>query len=289
MRRACARPARELALTRPRRRNRALPADIRVLSWRLAPERFSARFTCTWRQYKYFFWQDGGLDTAAMAAAAQLLVGTHDFRNVCKMDVDCVSNFVRTIISFTVQPEEEGAAEGGGGGGPGPGPGPGSGARLWSLNVRGSAFLWHQVRCMAALLLLVGRRHEPPAVVDQLLDVAALPGKPAYDMAAEEPLLFYGCGYPPGCLPAEAAHTPRRSLELLRAHLGAQARRAAVRARVYSAALRAAEEACGGAGELEQARHVPLMARRREASYEVQLARRPPGKVKLRSRGEGDE
>ena len=75
--------------------NRQLPQDIRVLSWRPAPEGFSARFrhvdgnaplACTqpltrpvsysarWRQYKYFFWDDGTLDVAAMRDAAARLV-----------------------------------------------------------------------------------------------------------------------------------------------------------------------------------------------------------------------
>ena len=74
--------------------NRQLPDDIRVLSWRPAPEGFSARFRCAcvsitavckcvlmrfvrcsarWQQYKYFFWDDG-LDLVAMRDAASRLV-----------------------------------------------------------------------------------------------------------------------------------------------------------------------------------------------------------------------
>jgi tRNA pseudouridine38/39 synthase len=54
--------------------NRQLPADIRVLSWRPAPPRFSARFCGRWRQYKYFFWDDGSLDVGAMRDAAARFV-----------------------------------------------------------------------------------------------------------------------------------------------------------------------------------------------------------------------
>jgi tRNA pseudouridine38/39 synthase len=54
--------------------NRQLPADIRVLSWRLAPQDFSARFSARWRQYKYFFWDDGAMDLDAMQDAAARLV-----------------------------------------------------------------------------------------------------------------------------------------------------------------------------------------------------------------------
>jgi tRNA pseudouridine38/39 synthase len=36
------------------------------------------------------------LDLDAMQAAAQLLVGDHDFRNICKMDMANVTNFRRS-------------------------------------------------------------------------------------------------------------------------------------------------------------------------------------------------
>jgi tRNA pseudouridine38/39 synthase len=47
----------------------------------------AARFDCRDREYKYFIVEDGGLDLAAMQAAAQHLVGEHDYRNFCKADV----------------------------------------------------------------------------------------------------------------------------------------------------------------------------------------------------------
>ena len=42
-----------------------------------------------------------------------------------------------------------------------------------------------QVRCIAAVLLLVGRGLEAPSVVARLLDVPQLPGKPQYCLAPE--------------------------------------------------------------------------------------------------------
>ncbi len=42
-----------------------------------------------------------------------------------------------------------------------------------------------QVRCMAAVLLMVGRGQERPGVVSRLLDIAATPRKPQYAMAPE--------------------------------------------------------------------------------------------------------
>lgn len=42
-----------------------------------------------------------------------------------------------------------------------------------------------QVRCIAAVLLLVGRGLEAPSIVACLLDVGNLPGKPQYCLAPE--------------------------------------------------------------------------------------------------------
>ncbi|XP_052553171.1 tRNA pseudouridine(38/39) synthase isoform X2 [Tympanuchus pallidicinctus] len=79
--------------------NRVLPPDIRVLAWAPVEPDFSARFSCLKRTYRYFF-PCAGLDVALMQAAAQRYVGTHDFRNLCKMDVaNGVINFQRTILS----------------------------------------------------------------------------------------------------------------------------------------------------------------------------------------------
>jgi tRNA pseudouridine38/39 synthase len=303
--------------------NRQLPDDIRVLSWRPAPPAFSARFkyagrrvvylyslcayadalagfvlvyfdSATWRQYKYHFWNDG-LDVAAMRDAASRLVGTHDFRNLCKMDVDAVCNFVRRIEAFTVEPETEEPLQQPGG------CQQSHQGRLWAFNVTGSAFLWHQVRCMAALLLLVGRRLEAPSVMDALLDVAALPGKPAYEMAPEEPLLLFACGYDhgdgPGQLPALSGATPPRSAALVVEHLRAQTRLHAVRSQMFGHALQVAlqlqarptEQQTSPSAPIAPARHVPLLQRTREATFEEQVARRAPGKIKWLRQAVGAE
>ena len=42
-----------------------------------------------------------------------------------------------------------------------------------------------QVRCMAAVLLLVGQGLEAPDVVASLLDINAYPRKPIYTLASE--------------------------------------------------------------------------------------------------------
>ena len=63
------------------------------------------------------------------------------------------------------------------------------------LEIEGLAFLWHMVRCIMAVLYLVGEGYEQPEVVLQLLDVEANPGKPYYNMAAEAPLVLHECSF----------------------------------------------------------------------------------------------
>lgn len=38
------------------------------------------------------------------------------------------------------------------------------GNELWAIAINGSAFLWHQVRCMVAVLLMIGQGVETPSV-----------------------------------------------------------------------------------------------------------------------------
>lgn len=161
--------------------NRALPPEIRVLGWTTVPADFSARFSARHREYKYFLVDDGSLNLDAMRAAANYLLGEHDFRNFCKPDVTAVKTFVRTIVE--VRMEEVAALAAGR-------------RRVLELYIRGTAFLWHQVRCMVAVLTMVGRGLEEPGVVATMLNIGATPRKPNYLMASEEPLLLYSCFYP---------------------------------------------------------------------------------------------
>ncbi|NXH18702.1 PUS3 synthase, partial [Bucco capensis] len=166
--------------------NRVLPPDIRVLAWAPVEPNFSARFSCLQRTYRYFF-PCADLDVTLMNAAAQRYVGTHDFRNLCKMDVaNGVVNFQRTILSAAVTwVEREGEGE----------TGLQDPFRLCQFEVMGQAFLYHQVRCMMAILFLIGQRMESPEIIDELLDVKKNPRKPQYSMAVEFPLVLYDCEF----------------------------------------------------------------------------------------------
>jgi tRNA pseudouridine38/39 synthase len=155
--------------------NNVLPDDIRILGWSPVSTDFSARFSCTTRTYRYFFVQRQ-MDLEKIRQGLERLVGKHDFRNFCKMDVEKVYNFERIIHSAQViQLKEYGVCY---------------------LQIVGQAFLWHQIRCIAHILFLVGQGLESPDIVTELLNVENLPGKPSYPLAPERPLVLHNCGYP---------------------------------------------------------------------------------------------
>lgn len=53
-----------------------------------------------------------------------------------------------------------------------------------AIGARGTGFLWHQVRCIVAILWLVGRGFESPEVIEHLLDVENVSSKPLYNPAS---------------------------------------------------------------------------------------------------------
>ncbi|KAK7055410.1 tRNA pseudouridine synthase [Favolaschia claudopus] len=172
--------------------NRILPPTIRILAWSPVASDFSARFNCKSRHYKYFFATDN-LDISLMREAATRLVGLHDFRNFCKLDpAKQLTTYVRRVMSAEISPVE------------------GSPSGMHVLDLTGSAFLYHQVRHIMAVLFLVGSGLEFPSVVTTLLNVApnaesdpTLPvvdTKPEYQMADGLPLMLYACHFGAGDL-----------------------------------------------------------------------------------------
>jgi tRNA pseudouridine38/39 synthase len=207
----------------PRVLNRLLPTDIRILAWcHTPPPEFSARFSCRERRYKYFFTNpafspetkgagmredgEGWLDIEAMRRAAKSYVGLYDFRNFCKVDGSKqLSNFERRIFyaeieeagnspSFTQSLDKSLASS------------VKTSSRhemtstdtpkVYTFTLHGSAFLWHQVRHMVAILFLIGQGLEPESLVDDLLDPKKYPGRPVYDLANDAPLVLWDCIFP---------------------------------------------------------------------------------------------
>ncbi|PVD36686.1 hypothetical protein C0Q70_03672 [Pomacea canaliculata] len=159
--------------------NKVLPPEVRILAWAPVEESFSARFSCKKRTYKYYF-PKGNLDLQLMSEAASKLIGEHDFRNLCKMDVgNGVTNFKRRVLQAEVNVLDE--VE--------------NGYRMCELVVVGQAFLWHQIRCIVAILFLIAQGKEELEIIDDLLNVDKCPRKPQYTMASELPLVLYDCDF----------------------------------------------------------------------------------------------
>ncbi|KAK6464547.1 pseudouridine synthase [Scheffersomyces coipomensis] len=156
--------------------NSILPADIRVNAICLRPpENFDARFSCSYRHYRYLF-KKMDLDIDLMNEAANKYEGVHDFRNFCKLDGSKqITNFTRLIHSAKIIHLQD---------------------DIYAFDLKGSAFLWHQVRCMVAILFLVAQKLEKPAIIDDLMNVEMFPTKPVYEMAHDVPLILYDCAYP---------------------------------------------------------------------------------------------
>ncbi|KAI7904046.1 pseudouridine synthase [Cokeromyces recurvatus] len=164
--------------------NRMLPSDIRVLAWAPVKDDFNARFDCVGRTYRYFFAR-GKMEIERMRTACRYFEGQHDFRNFCKMDPSKnITSYERTIMSMRIDPVEHTQTDR-----------IGEGTDFYQVELKGTAFLWHQVRFMMSILFLVGQGLEEPEVVRDLLDIEKVPSKPDFPMASDLPLVLYDCHF----------------------------------------------------------------------------------------------
>ncbi|XP_034227800.1 tRNA pseudouridine(38/39) synthase isoform X4 [Prunus dulcis] len=225
--------------------NRALPDDIRVFGWCPVPLGFNARFSCLGREYYYLFWGEN-LNLLAMESAGRKFVGEHDFRNFCKMDALNVHNYRRKVTSFAISPCDVRFDEN----------------QLWAIKIKGSAFLWHQVRCMVAVLFLVGQGHESPDVIDALLDTDRIPRKPQYSMAPEIPLVLQSCEFEGLNFTCSSD-----SGQALRMHLANECQNYHLEAAIFHEALQSCspiekdQRSLDNGTVKKKSSHVPLMSR----------------------------
>lgn len=180
--------------------NNVLPSNIRILGWSPVSDEFSARFSTRSRLYRYFFVRRD-LDLQAMELGCKYMIGRHDFRNLCKMNCEEVDNFERVIhegkiivsngnnesdgfpyeeyCNFSKHEMDSGDTS----------------RQVCYIEIKGQAFLWHQIRCIASVLFMIGQGLEKPEVVQELLDIKANPGKPSYQFAPDLPLVLHSCEY----------------------------------------------------------------------------------------------
>jgi tRNA pseudouridine38/39 synthase len=155
--------------------------------------------------------REGWLDIDAMREGAKHFVGVHDFRNFCRVDTSKqITNFERIIYhadielvdpkthplgfvgeaGFRALDDDLGSEKPAGEGNLPSTP------LVYTFSLHGSAFLWHQVRHMVAILFLIGQGLESPSIVPELLDVSKNPRKPTYEMASDAPLVLWDCVFP---------------------------------------------------------------------------------------------
>jgi tRNA pseudouridine38/39 synthase len=150
--------------------------------------------------------RDGWLDIEAMRVAAKKFEGVHDFRNFCKIDPSkLLTTFDRNIFECdivevkdveTALPYLDSAQFRPSTSTSKPTDVAGRLPSVYYFHVRGSAFLWHQIRCMVAIIFMVGQGLEDPSIIDKLLDYQAEPQRPNYNLASEFPLVLWDCIFP---------------------------------------------------------------------------------------------
>ncbi|KAI6242307.1 TRNA pseudouridine synthase [Aphelenchoides fujianensis] len=163
--------------------NAVLPPGVRVIAWAPVDFEFNARFNCRERVYRYVFPQ-ANFDVQRMNDAVGRLVGEHDFRNFCQID-QCErrleTSYVRRIHFAEIQPISHDSSD--------------PACSMHQLVVKGSGFLWHQIRFIATLLFEIGVGNEEPTLISELLDIRRFPARPTFRMAKELPLCFFDCSY----------------------------------------------------------------------------------------------
>ncbi len=140
--------------------------DISVKSLQEKPACFSARFSATMREYRYFICTDAyapllmrdfcwhipkQLNLDAMREAAGYLIGEHDFKSFCMAVSAEGKSTMRNVFSIQVEREEL------------------WGESLVVITVKGNAFLHSMVRTIVGTLVAVGLGRRKPEWVQQVL------------------------------------------------------------------------------------------------------------------------
>jgi tRNA pseudouridine38-40 synthase len=167
--------------------NTRLPDSVRVLDASEVPVTFHARFTARSKTYRYRIWNGDvlppferryawhvpapPLDVGAMAAAALLLHGSHDYAAFQGTGTEPHST-ERIIFSSSIRTVDE-AMRAAGESARGVGDTDRMVGALIAYEICGNGFLRHMVRNIVGTLVEVGRRRRPVAWVEEVLRLRA--------------------------------------------------------------------------------------------------------------------
>ena len=169
--------------------NRFLPPDIAVQWAQPVPDAFHARASATGRRYGYVLlespvrpsveagrvgWTFHPLDGEAMRAAAQCLIGTHDFSSFRAAGCQArspVKTLTRADVSVRGAP----------------------GARYWRFDFEADAFLHHMIRNIMGCLVAIGQGLQRPQWMRTV--IAAADRDAAAPTFAPDGLYFLGPRY----------------------------------------------------------------------------------------------
>jgi tRNA pseudouridine38-40 synthase len=177
-----------------------LPPDVRVRSVRVVPAAFDARFGAVWRRYEYRISDDPigvaplrrrfvvdhrrALDVAAMHAAAQGVLGLHDFASFCRRTE--FGTTIRTVQRFDVGRDDTGEVV---------------------VRIQADAFCQAMVRSLVGALLAVGVGRQPVGWPASLLNASERSS--LITVAPAHGLTLVEVGYPPDDQLAARAETTR--------------------------------------------------------------------------------
>jgi tRNA pseudouridine38-40 synthase len=145
--------------------NKQLAGRIRVLKAQPVSDEFHARYSATWREYRYLVLESsppglhltdawswsvaGSLDIEAMNRASADVLGTHDFRAFCRRPTNSVTDeplLRKVLVASWDRLADEWAL------------GP-TGSPALRLNIRAQSFCHNMVRSLTAVMVAIGQGH----------------------------------------------------------------------------------------------------------------------------------
>lgn len=167
--------------------NSMLAPEIVVRDTDLVDGGFDARFSATWRAYRYTivnrpvpdpfsaryaWWVDAPLDLHALHLAADVFIGEHDFSSFCRSRAVEGATNVRRVIESRWHDEGDG---------------------ILRYEIRAGAFCWQMVRSIVGMLVDAGRGHKRPG--DILTVLRARDRSVATNLAPPHGLCLWAVGY----------------------------------------------------------------------------------------------